>query len=181
MCNPDDSERLLALDGQIVWPGNVWVGVSVGTEGYLFRADHLRQIRARVRLLSLEPLFGPLPGLDLTGIAWAIAGGESGPGARPMEAEWVREVRDRCLAARVPFFFKQWGGTHKKRVGRALEGRTWNEMPFAGQTSLQKARDAAEVVGWRSDRVERERTTGEEASNSEVSGPFGQSATRRAG
>jgi protein gp37 len=123
------SERLLALDPQLGWPGNVWMGVSVETERYLFRVDHLRQTHARVKFLSLEPLLGPLSGLDLTGIDWVIAGGESGPGARPMDADWVRQIRDRCLAAGVPFFFKQWGGVRKKQAGRELDGRTWDEMP----------------------------------------------------
>jgi protein gp37 len=105
------------------------MGVSVETERYLFRVDHLRQTHARVKFLSLEPLLGPLSGLDLTGIDWVIAGGESGPGARPMDADWVRQIRDRCLAAGVPFFFKQWGGVRKKQAGRELDGRTWDEMP----------------------------------------------------
>jgi protein gp37 len=105
------------------------MGVSAVTERYLFRAEHLRQTHARVKFLSLEPLLGPLPGLDLTGIDWVITGGESGPGARPMEPEWVRAVRDRCLAAHVLFFFKQWGGVRKKRAWRELDGRTWDEMP----------------------------------------------------
>jgi protein gp37 len=118
------------LNPEIERPENVRMGVSAGTERYRFRADHLRQTHARVKFLSLEPLLGPLPGLDLTGIAWVIAGGEPGPGARPMEAGWVRGVRDRCLAARVPFFFNQWGGVRKKQAGRALDGRTWDEMPY---------------------------------------------------
>ena len=123
------SERLLELSPQIEWPENVWMGVSVETQDYAFRIDHLRQTGARTRFLSLEPLLGPLPRLDLRGINWVIVGGESGPGARPLHEEWVLEVRDQCQNARVPFFFKQWGGVRKKRAGRLLEGRTWDAMP----------------------------------------------------
>jgi protein gp37 len=123
------SERLLALDSQIEWPANVWMGVSVENADYTFRIDHLRQTGARVKFLSLEPLLGPLPHLNLDGINWVIVGGESGPGARPVQEEWVKAVRDQCLRVKVPFFFKQWGGTRKKAAGRVLEGRTWDEMP----------------------------------------------------
>jgi protein gp37 len=105
------------------------MGVSVESEPYLSRADQLRQTRAQVKFLSLEPLLGPLRGLDLRGIDWVIVGGESGPGARPMQAAWATEIRDRCRDSRVPFFFKQWGGPQKNRTGRLLEGRFWNEMP----------------------------------------------------
>jgi protein gp37 len=123
------SDRLLKLSPKIDWPENVWMGVSVERADYTFRIDHLRRTEAQVRFLSLEPLLGPLKNLDLEGMHWAIAGGESGPGARPMEEEWVRDIRDQCLEADVPFFFKQWGGVFKKRNGRTLEGRTWSEMP----------------------------------------------------
>ena len=123
------SERLLELDQQIEWPDTVWMGVSVENQDYTFRIDHLRQTNAKIKFLSLEPLLGPLPNLDLHGINWAIVGGESGPGARPILEEWVVEIRDQCRGAHVPFFFKQWGGVHKKRAGRLLQGRTWDEMP----------------------------------------------------
>lgn len=123
------SERLLELAPQIEWPDNVWMGVSVETQDYLNRVAHLIQTGAKVKFLSLEPLLGPLPGLDLGGIDWVIVGGESGPGARPLQEEWVVEVRDQCQLAQVPFFFKQWGGVRKKRAGRLLEGRTWDAMP----------------------------------------------------
>ncbi len=123
------AERLEELSPQIDWPENVWMGVSVETEKYTFRIDHLRRTGAKTKFLSLEPLLGPLPNLDLKNINWAIVGGESGPGARPVMQEWVTGIRDQCLAARVPFFFKQWGGVQKKRAGRTLEGRTWDEMP----------------------------------------------------
>ena len=105
------------------------MGVSVETFPYVSRIDDLRKTRAAVKFLSLEPLLGPLPRLNLEGIDWVIVGGESGPGARPMDPAWVLEIRDQCLAARVPFFFKQWGGTRKKKAGRELDGRTWDEMP----------------------------------------------------
>jgi protein gp37 len=123
------SGRLLELDREINWPANVWMGVSVENKDYTFRIDHLRQIGALVKFLSLEPLLGPLPGLDLHGINWVIAGGESGPGARPIVKEWVVDIKDQCLAAHVPFFFKQWGGVRRTRSGRTLQGRTWDEMP----------------------------------------------------
>ncbi len=123
------SERLRALSDRLEWPPNVWMGVSVESAAYRHRIDDLVQAGARVKFLSLEPLLGPLPDLDLTGIDWVIVGGESGPGARPMRPEWVTDIRDQSLAADVPFFFKQWGGVNKKRTGRMLEGRTWDEMP----------------------------------------------------
>jgi len=124
------SGRLLELSDRIPWRPNVWMGVSVENKDYAFRIDHLRRTSAAVKFLSLEPLLGPLPDLDLTGIDWVIVGGESGPRARPMESQWVSDIRDRCLTARVPFFFKQWGGVNRKKTGRVLEGRTWNQMPL---------------------------------------------------
>jgi len=123
------AERLLALDPEIDWPTNVWMGVSVENRDYTFRIDHLRQTRARTKFLSLEPLLGPLSNLDLSGVNWVIVGGESGPGARLVAEEWIIDIRDQCLAAHTPFFFKQWGGFRKKRAGRVLQGRTWDEMP----------------------------------------------------
>jgi protein gp37 len=125
------SERLAKLSPRIDWPDNVWMGVSVERADYTYRIDHLRQTTAKVRFLSLEPLLGPMPDLDLEGVDWVIVGGESGPGARPMEQQWVQDIRDQCLAADVPFFFKQWGGVFKSRSGRTLDGRTWDQMPLA--------------------------------------------------
>jgi protein gp37 len=115
------------------WTENIWMGTSVENMLVTHRVDSLRSIPAAVRFLSLEPLIGPLPMLDLKGIHWVIAGGESGPGARPMQQSWVEDIRDRCVALSVPFFFKQWGGVNKNRTGRVLSGRTWDEMP-AGET-----------------------------------------------
>jgi protein gp37 len=123
------SRRLLELDHEITWPANVWMGVSVENKDYTFRIDHLRQTGALVKFLSLEPLLGPLPDLDLHGIDWVIVGGESGPRARPLAKEWVVDIKDQCLAVHIPFFFKQWGGIKRKRNGRVLQGRTWDEMP----------------------------------------------------
>jgi protein gp37 len=123
------SDRLLDLSPMINWPDNVWMGVSVERADYAFRIDHLRRTGAKIRFLSLEPLLGPLVDLDLDDIHWVIVGGESGPGARPLQEDWVTSIRDRCVAADVPFFFKQWGGISKSRNGRTLEGRTWEEMP----------------------------------------------------
>lgn len=127
------SERWLELSSQLEWMPNIWMGVSVESEKYTFRIDHLRHTRAMVKFLSLEPLLGPLSDLDLTGINWVIVGGESGPGARPLKREWVTDIRDQCQQAKVPFFFKQWGGVRKKNRGRELEGRTWDEMPISPQ------------------------------------------------
>ena len=122
------SARLLELDSSIRWPENVWMGVSVENQDYVSRIRHLQQTHAYVKFLSLEPLLGPLT-LNLANIHWVIVGGESGPKARPMKEEWVEDIRQQCHAADVPFFFKQWGGVHKKRNGRLLDGRTWDEMP----------------------------------------------------
>jgi protein gp37 len=114
------------------WPLiNVWLGVSVENDDYGHRIEDLQATPATVRFLSLEPLLGPLPDLDLDGIHWVIVGGESGPGARPMAPDWVRDIREQCRRAQVPFFFKQWGGALKKRSGRELDGRTWDEFPNA--------------------------------------------------
>ncbi len=123
------SARLLELDREIDWPDNVWMGVSVENEHYTFRIEHLRQTHAKVKFLSLEPLLGPLHYLDLRDIDWVIVGGESGPGARKLEESWVVEIRDRCRVANVPFFFKQWGGVRKKKNGRLLQGKVWDQMP----------------------------------------------------
>ena len=123
------ASRLLELNQEIDWSSNVWMGVSVENQDYMFRIGYLRQTDAHVKFLSLEPLLGPLQNLDLHDIDWVIVGGESGPGARPVRREWVVDIRDQCLAANTPFFFKQWGGVRKKRSGRVLQGRTWDEMP----------------------------------------------------
>jgi len=123
------AERLASFSRKRSIPSNAWIGVSVESADYTWRIDYLRKVPARIRFLSVEPLLGPLGRLDLRGISWVIVGGESGPGARPMEPSWVREIRDTCLAARVPFFFKQWGGVRKKHAGRVLDGRTWDEKP----------------------------------------------------
>jgi len=125
------SERLLELDPLLQCPENVWMGVSVENADYTWRIDHLRKTHARIKFLSLEPLLGPLPDLRLKGIDWVIVGGESGPGARPMEREWVVDIRRQCQRARVPFFFKQLGGVHKSKAGRELDGRTWDQLPRA--------------------------------------------------
>lgn len=124
-------ERLQQLSPQLPWRPHIWMGVSVENQDYTFRIDHLRETGAHVKFLSLEPLLGPLPNLNLQDIDWVIVGGESGPGARLMSKEWVLDIRDQCLNADVPFFFKQWGGTNKKQAGRRLEGRTWDQMPAA--------------------------------------------------
>ncbi len=123
------SERLREMDAVIDWPANVWMGVSVESQAYVSRIDDLRLVRAGTRFLSLEPLLGPLAGLNLDGIDWVIVGGESGPGARPMDREWVTDIRQQCGRAEVAFFFKQWGGVNKKKTGRELDGHTYDAMP----------------------------------------------------
>ncbi|HEV3330885.1 MAG TPA: phage Gp37/Gp68 family protein [Bryobacteraceae bacterium] len=123
------AERVHELSPHLKWAPHIWMGVSVESEKYVDRIDHLRQTGAHVKFLSLEPLLGPLEKLDLRGIDWAIVGGESGPGARPVDPSWVTDIRDQCVQARVAFFFKQWGGVNKKRTGRELEGRTWDQKP----------------------------------------------------
>lgn len=129
------ADRLASLDSELTWAPNVWMGVSVESAKYVSRIDHLRATRAHVKFLSLEPLLGALPSLNLQSIDWAIVGGESGPRARPMTEAWVLEIREQCLDARVPFFFKQWGGKNKKKAGRVLQGRTWDEMPQVARLS----------------------------------------------
>ncbi|OGQ82884.1 MAG: hypothetical protein A3F90_20170 [Deltaproteobacteria bacterium RIFCSPLOWO2_12_FULL_60_19] len=123
------SDRLAEVAERLSWHDNIWMGVSVENRDYTYRIDHLRSVPAAIRFLSVEPLLGPIPRLPLQGIDWVIVGGESGPGCRKIEPEWVRNIRDRCLANGVPFFFKQWGGTRKKLSGRELDGRTWDAMP----------------------------------------------------
>lgn len=126
------AHRLAQLNRRIDWPDNVWMGVSVETDRYLDRIDYLRETDAAVRFLSLEPLLGPMPTLNLKRIGWVIVGGESGPRARPMDESWVVSIRDQCNSANVPFFFKQWGGVNKKKAGRVLDGRSWCQMPKPG-------------------------------------------------
>jgi protein gp37 len=123
------SGRLRVLAPQLDWPSNVWMGVSVEDSRVLSRVDDLRKVPAAVRFLSCEPLIGSLGTIDLTEIHWVIVGGESGPGARPMRIEWIREIFRTCRKHNVPFFFKQWGGVRKDLTGRTLRGRTYNEMP----------------------------------------------------
>lgn len=124
------SKRLAACAAELEWPANVWMGVSVENLSYTFRVQHLRSVPTAVRFLSLEPLLGPLPDLDLSDIHWVIAGGESGPNARPLEEPWVIDIRDQCESADVAFFFKQWGGRTPKAGGRMLEGRVHDDLPM---------------------------------------------------
>jgi len=123
------ADRLLELSRKLPWASNIWMGVTVENNDYAHRIDCLRDTGAYVKFLSIEPLLGPIPNMNLGGIDWVIVGGESGPGARLMDSSWVIDIRDQCRKASVPFFFKQWGGVRKKIAGRLLEGRTWDEMP----------------------------------------------------
>lgn len=123
------ADRLHEVSRDLPWASNIWMGVTVENSDYVHRIDCLRETGAYIKFLSIEPLLGPILNLTLEGIDWVIVGGESGPGARPMDPTWVIDIRDQCGEAGVPFFFKQWGGVRKKQAGRLLEGRTWDEMP----------------------------------------------------
>lgn len=123
------SERMAKIAVKLAIPTNVWMGVSVENGDYTWRVRDLVRVAAAVRFLSVEPLLGPIDDLPLKGIHWVIVGGESGPRARPMSPAWVRSIREQCARARVPFFFKQWGGVRKHVTGRLLDGRSWDEMP----------------------------------------------------
>ena len=130
------SQRLLEMNDELNWQPQIWMGVSLENEDYQYRVDELRETQAHIKFLSVEPLLGPLPTLDLEDMDWVIVGGESGPGARPVDPAWVREIRDQCIQNEVAFFFKQWGGVFKSRTGRVLDGRTWDEMPVQRRLSL---------------------------------------------
>jgi protein gp37 len=130
------SKRLLDLSPYLQWMPHIWVGVSVENENYTYRIEHLRQTGANIKFVSFEPLLGPITNLNLEEIDWVIVGGESGPRARVMQAEWVTDIRNQCQKASVAFFFKQWGGTNKKKAGRLLEGRTWDEIPITANSSV---------------------------------------------
>ena len=130
------SDRLLGLNPRLPWNSNIWMGVSVENRDHTFRIDHLRRIGARIKFISFEPLLGSIHDLDIRQIDWVIVGGESGPGARPMDPSWVLDIRNQCQKTKVPFFFKQWGGPNRKKSGRKLDGRTWDEIP----TSVNIAR-----------------------------------------
>jgi len=123
------SERMLAMTSKLPWATNIWMGVTVETQNYAFRIDHLRNTGALVKFISFEPLLGQIRTLNLNNIDWAIVGGESGPKSRQIEESWVIDIRNQCEVSCVPFFFKQWGGTNKKKSGRELQGKIWNEMP----------------------------------------------------
>jgi protein gp37 len=126
-------ERLLELNFILPWSKNIWMGVSVESQAYAHRIDYLRKTGAHVKFLSVEPLLGPIDDLNLQGIDWVIVGGDSGRRPRPLDEAWVRSIRDQCATARVKFFFKQWGGSNKKKAGRIFEGKTWDDMPaFSG-------------------------------------------------
>lgn len=127
------SGRLKAIAKELDWPRNVWMGVSIENESVRFRVDDLRKVPASVRFLSLEPLIERITELELNNIDWVIVGGESGPGARLMKKDWVILIKELCIKQNIPFFFKQWGGINKKKNGRLLEGRTWEEMPRIAQ------------------------------------------------
>jgi protein gp37 len=124
------ASRLKELSNLINWTENIWAGVSVENNQNINRIDFLRTVSSKIKFLSLEPLLGSIPNINLDNINWVIVGGESGPKARKMEKEWVIEIRDACLNQHVPFFFKQWGGTNKKKSGRLLEDYTWDNMPI---------------------------------------------------
>lgn len=123
------SERLAELSSRLKWSKNIWMGVSVENDDYQYRIADLKKTDAHIKFLSVEPLLGPITKMNLKGIDWVIVGGESGPGAREVKKEWITDIRDQCVKAKVPFFFKQWGGVRKDRTGRLLNGRTWDQLP----------------------------------------------------
>jgi len=130
------SKRLMDIGPQLPWLPHIWMGVSVEDRGHTFRVEHLRKTGAKVKFISLEPLLESIPNLNLESIDWVIVGGESGPRARPIKESWVIDIRNQCQEKKVPFFFKQWGGVNKKKGGRELEGRTWDEMPLSSRSML---------------------------------------------
>ncbi|MFH1662538.1 MAG: phage Gp37/Gp68 family protein [Chloroflexota bacterium] len=130
------AERLEELSPKLPWNQNIWVGVTVEEQIYDYRIEHLRRTNAKVKFLSLEPLLSPILNLNLENIDWVIVGGESGPKARPMQKSWVIDIHNQCQDNKVPFFFKQWGGVNKKKAGRELNGRTWNEMPLPSPCAI---------------------------------------------
>lgn len=132
------AERLEEISPLLNWTENIWMGVSVENSDYTSRIDNLRKTGANVKFLSVEPLLGNIPNMNLEGIDWVIVGGESGPGARALEENWVKSVYISCLNFKVPFFFKQWGGTNKKKTGRLFMGKTWDEMPKIAGGTLAK-------------------------------------------
>jgi protein gp37 len=123
------SSRLSRMSPILPWTDNIWMGVTVEDQRCACRVDHLRRTSAALKFISMEPLLGPISALDLSGINWVIVGGESGPGARPLKEEWVIDIKEKCQKSNIPFFFKQWGGVNRKKRGRLLEGRLWNQMP----------------------------------------------------
>ena len=124
------SEQLLKFDKELNWPKNVWMGVSVENNDYQYRIEHLKKTSAYIKFISCEPLIGSLTDMELSNIDWIIVGGESGPKSREIKQDWVIDIRDQCVHQNVPFFFKQWGGTNKKKNGRTLEGKIWDQMPL---------------------------------------------------
>ena len=129
--------RVVRINERLPWAPNIWLGVSIESERWLDRLSLLKNTEAKVKFLSLEPLLGPLPNLELSSIDWVIAGGESGPRARPIKPEWVKDIRDQCVCNEVPFFFKQWGGVFKKKTGRLLDNRQWDQVPNINVSSFQ--------------------------------------------
>lgn len=130
------SEKMIELSRQLTWAPHIWLGVTVEEQKYAYRINHLQQTEASVKFLSLEPLLGPIINLDLHDIDWVIVGGESGPKSRLIKEEWIIDIRDQCKSQNVPFFFKQWGGINKKKAGRLLNGRTWDETPLLDPTPM---------------------------------------------
>ena len=131
------SSRLAYFANKIDWPSNVWMGISIENEDYTYRIDNLLHSSANVKFVSFEPLLGPITNLQLNGIDWVIVGGESGPHARPMAEEWVLDIKNKCVKQDIRFFFKQWGGVHKHKTGRQLNGEFWDEMPQIQNSQMQ--------------------------------------------
>jgi protein gp37 len=137
------SSRLKNFSNKVDWPDNIWVGVTVESQPYSDRIKDLKETHAKIKFLSLEPLLSPFNEIDLKGIDWVIVGGESGPGARPMKREWVVGIKNQCEKSGIPFFFKQWGGVNKKKAGRILLNKTWDEMP---KYEIQKKKEQFQLT-----------------------------------
>jgi protein gp37 len=138
------SGRLLQLSPSLPWPPNVWMGVTIENTDCTYRIDNLRKTPAAIKFISFEPLLGPITDINLEGIDWVIVGGESGPGARLMKPQWATGIRDQCITAGIPFFFKQWGGINKKKNGRTLDGRTWNQKPIQLELEMRRQKDRSQ-------------------------------------
>jgi len=139
------SERIVELNQFLSWTNNIWMGVTIEHEKYLHRMKHLKQTDAKIKFISFEPLLSSIPQIELDNIDWIIVGGESGPGSRTLNEEWVVNIKNQCLSHYIPFFFKQWGGVNKKKAGRLLNGKEWNQVPDSDCNTSRNLDDQYEL------------------------------------